>query len=146
MPNIEQYKVNSLPDYPTPNSIYYLKSGNEVVQYVTDASGRLIAVFNTQLTTELVNRIIADLDLGGISGIILGTISNEEPIGARDGVNRVFTTISPFITKSSVVHVNGQRMKLGSLNDYTETAANQITFNFDIATTDQLIIDYTVVP
>jgi hypothetical protein len=79
--------------------------------------------------------------IGGSSN----SIWNEEPGGIRDGTNKIFTTISDFQPNSTRIYRNGIRMKLGLSNDYTETGTNEITFNYTIRATDNLIIDYDLV-
>ena len=58
---------------------------------------------------------------------------------------QTFTTPSNFIPGSALVYFNGQRLKLGALNDYTEPAANVIQFNAAVVYTpgvDEVVIDY----
>ena len=43
MAEIRQYRVNTLPASPTPNAIYYLKTGSRYRQYLTDSAGNYIS-------------------------------------------------------------------------------------------------------
>jgi hypothetical protein len=63
-------------------------------------------------------------------------------IGARDGVNTNFSTTSPYITGTTRVYLNGQRLTPGSGYDYTEVSTNQISLFYAPVSSDQLIIEY----
>lgn len=63
-------------------------------------------------------------------------------IGTRNSVNKIFTVSSNFVTGSTRVFVNGLRYSNGITYDYTETAANQITFTNAPDNGDLIIIEY----
>ena len=67
-------------------------------------------------------------------------VFNEVPTGLINSSNTVYTTASNFSTGTTRVYLNKLRQVLGT--DYTETAANQITFTTAPSTGDSLIIDY----
>lgn len=70
------------------------------------------------------------------------SVFNETPSGFLNGINTVFTIANNFITNSTQLFLNGQRLRLGSAFDYTESAPGQITFIIPPFVTDNLIIDY----
>lgn len=53
-------------------------------------------------------------------------IGQETPTGLVNGSNRVFTTANNYVAGTPLVVLNGVRMAITT--DYTESAANQITF------------------
>ena len=63
---------------------------------------------------------------------------------AADNTTRVFTTPSNFVSGSEMVFLNGILQNAGAGNDYTVTAANQITFELLNApkTGSTLLISY----
>ena len=63
-------------------------------------------------------------------------------VGAKDGVNAIFTTTNNFVSGSTKVYRNGLRMTRGVGYDYVESAVNQITFLNPPDNGDLLIIDY----
>lgn len=65
---------------------------------------------------------------------------NQILIGERNGENREFSTPTPFFEKTTRVYVRGLRQTLDV--DYEEINSTTIKFNFDIDSTDNLIIDY----
>ena len=77
-----------------------------------------------------------------IAGGVASNVYNEVPGGLQNGINTVFTTASAYVTFTTRIYLNGQRLKIGAAADYLETAPSQITFNYPIAPTDTLIIDY----
>jgi len=71
---------------------------------------------------------------------VFPTVNNEVPAGLVNGSNKIFTTVKEYITSSTSVFLNGLKQKLSI--SYTETGANQITFDDAPITGDQIIIDY----
>jgi hypothetical protein len=65
-------------------------------------------------------------------------------IGVKNGSNVVFTTSATFISTTTRVYLNGQRLTRGVGYDYIETGTNQITFAAAPFATDQLIIEYQI--
>jgi hypothetical protein len=62
--------------------------------------------------------------------------------GLRNSINTAYTTSQNFVSGSTRVFVNGVRQSRGGSYDYTETAANQITFNYAPDSGDLIVIDY----
>lgn len=69
-------------------------------------------------------------------------ITDSPFTGVQDGVNKVFTLPTAYKSGSTRVYLNGQRLKKGSGNDYTESSTTQITFEDAPKATDVIIIDY----
>jgi hypothetical protein len=69
---------------------------------------------------------------------------NETPVGAIDGVNKVFTVLNPFQPGSTILDRNGIHQEL--LTEYTESGLSQITFTFAPQVGDQLFIQYKLQP
>jgi hypothetical protein len=63
-------------------------------------------------------------------------------IGARDGINTIFSTSNNFIAGTTKVYRNGLRMTKGVGYDYVESGLNQITFLQAPDLGDLLVIDY----
>jgi hypothetical protein len=78
------------------------------------------------------------------TGADITTDYNSTVTGSRDGLNRVFTTSNNFKAGSTKVFLNGLRLTPGTLADYEETGANQITFKYGINSIDTIIIDYII--
>lgn len=71
-------------------------------------------------------------------------IYNETPSGVQDGTNNNFSTLNTFISNSTRVFFNGQRLKLGPTFDYIETLNSGIQISFAPTSSDVLIIDYDI--
>lgn len=69
-------------------------------------------------------------------------VYNEVPFGVQNGINVVFTTAFNFESGKTRLFLNGLRLFLGSGNDYTETAPDEITLNQAPESNDILLIDY----
>jgi hypothetical protein len=79
---------------------------------------------------------------------------NIDLVGAKDGVNTVFTTPEEFLQAGNIVirlYLNGDRLRLGALNDYTVsesggpgTGFDTVTLAIPLITKDQLTADYIV--
>lgn len=63
-------------------------------------------------------------------------------VGARDGANTNFSTTSPYITGTTRVYLNGQRLTPGSGYDYLEVSSSQIGLFYAPVPSDRLIIEY----
>lgn len=70
-------------------------------------------------------------------------VKNETPSGPQDGVNIAFNTLYNFKIYSTVLFLNGQKLRIGDDFDYTESGNNTLIFNYPPKETDQLIVDYT---
>lgn len=117
---IKDLKVDTLPQKGQPNSRYYITKGiDEVEEYITDKYGNFRKISSNGNTN----------------------IYNEIPIGIINGINRIFTTINNFITRTTRVYKNGQRLTLD--NDYIESSANQITLLYNMSS-GKIIIDYNI--
>lgn len=68
--------------------------------------------------------------------------ASEDPTDAQDGVNTTYTTLFNYVSGSTRVYLNGLRQRTGSGNDYTETSANTIDFEFAPLAFDIIRIDY----
>lgn len=72
-------------------------------------------------------------------------VQNEVPSGSINGSNTAFTIASAFTPGSLSVYLNGQRLKSGAGNDYTENSSlTGFTMLYAPATGDVLLVDYTV--
>jgi hypothetical protein len=100
----------------------FLVSDNGVIKYRTGA--QLLA------------------DIGGLGTAVFQSDYDFNITGNRDSSNKVFTTSANFVAGTTHVYVNGIRLTPGASYDYTETAANQITFTNAPDLGDLLIIDY----
>jgi hypothetical protein len=124
---------------------------NVKVHPVTSATR--VTIGNT-LTTSDVGITVYDTDQNRFyvwsgtawlaTGADITTDYNSTITGARDGINRVFTTSNSFKSGTAKVFLNGIRLTPGTLGDYEETGANQITFKYGINSIDTLIIDYII--
>lgn len=68
--------------------------------------------------------------------VIGGTLT-----GTQNGANTTFSTLSVFVTGTTQLYINGQRVTLGE--DYTESGSMGIVFTVAPISTDTLRIDYT---
>lgn len=68
-------------------------------------------------------------------------IYNETPAGAVNGVNKTFTAAFPYIGGTLQVFRDGQKMKPGASNDYTETNPATGVFDFYTAPVTGSVID-----
>ena len=73
----------------------------------------------------------------GITGLF---IFNETPVGVKNGINKIFTVLSPYVLKSTALYINGLRLKINVA--YTESNPAEITFDEAPYLIDELIIDY----
>lgn len=62
--------------------------------------------------------------------------------GLRNSSNKVYTLTNNYQTGTTKVYVNGVRYSPGVGNDYTESAANQITFTNAPDSGDLILVDY----
>jgi hypothetical protein len=67
---------------------------------------------------------------------------DSDIIGARNSSNKVYTLTNDYQAGSTKVYVNGVRYSPGVGNDYTESAANQITFTNAPDSGDLILVDY----
>jgi hypothetical protein len=65
-------------------------------------------------------------------------------VGIKDNINTNFNTTLNFVTNTTRVYLNGQRLTRGVGYDYVEAGTTQITFALAPAPTDQLIIEYQI--
>jgi len=79
---------------------------------------------------------------GTLTSASFQTDYDDAVTGLRNSVNTVYTTSQNFVSGSTRVFVNGVRQSRGGIYDYTETAANQITFNYAPDNGDLIVIDY----
>lgn len=63
-------------------------------------------------------------------------------VGAKDGMNTNFSTTSSYITGTTRVYLNGQRLTPGPEYDYLELNPTQISLFYAPVPSDRLIIEY----
>lgn len=102
----------------------FVKEGGTASQFLK-ADGSIDS--NTYVTNNTVNEYI---------------ITDSSFTGVQNEVNKVFTLPTPYKSGSTRVYLNGQRLKKGAGNDYTESSTTQITFEDAPKATDVIIIDY----
>jgi hypothetical protein len=73
---------------------------------------------------------------------VVDEIFGEEPIGAVDGTNRVYSTTSPFLLGTLRVYLNGIRQKAGTTNDYSVLSSSSFEFVRAPRIGDLLLLDY----
>lgn len=72
-------------------------------------------------------------------------VKNEVPSGTINGSNMAFGVAAAFTPGTLAVYLNGQRLRSGASNDYTENASLRgFTMNFAPLTDDVLAVDYIV--
>ena len=72
-------------------------------------------------------------------------VTAETPGGSVNGSNTAFTVSTAFTSGSLKVYLNGQRLKKGASDDYTENASlTGFTMNYAPDTGDVLLVDYMV--
>jgi len=67
---------------------------------------------------------------------------DSDVTGLRNSSNKVYTLTNNYQTGTTKVYVNGVRYSPGVGNDYTESAANQITFTNAPDSGDIILVDY----
>jgi len=67
-------------------------------------------------------------------------VYGEVPSGAKNGVNKVFTTLYNYRPATIRIYLNGLRQY--EANDYGETGLNQFTFTNAPTSSDILLVDY----
>lgn len=67
-------------------------------------------------------------------------ITNEIPTGLVNSSNTVYTTAHDFVATKISIYLNRTRLKLNE--DYTETAANEVTLTVAPTTGDDIWVDY----
>jgi hypothetical protein len=87
------------------------------------------------------------LSAGGVWRLISGgansEIVGEEPGGAKDNVNVLFTTATPFVASTTKLYVNGVRQLRSATADYVEGGDHQsVVLAHAPAPTDNIQIDY----
>lgn len=109
-----------------------LGAGND---YTEVAPNKIVFIQSPHLS----DKILVDYN----TGVDTSTVKeNETPGGIQNNINLIFTTSSSFVVNSTHLYLNGQRLKKGVGNDYTESGVNQISFTEAPYLTDKLIIDY----
>ena len=68
------------------------------------------------------------------------TIGDILFLGERDGVNKVFTVVDPFVIETSQIYFNGILQE--KMTDYVLSNTTSIEFNYPIFETDKLSITY----
>jgi hypothetical protein len=65
--------------------------------------------------------------------------------GIKNGVNTNFNTSSNFVTGTTRVFLNGQRLTRGAGYDYVEAGVSQVSLVYTPVPSDQLIIEYQII-
>ena len=65
--------------------------------------------------------------------------------GIKNGVNTNFNTSSNFVTGTTRVFLNGQRLTRGVGYDYVEAGVSQVSLVYTPVPSDQLIIEYQII-
>lgn len=81
---------------------------------------------------------------GGGTGSGIISVYNETPSGLTNGINLNFNTVSPYISGSTRVTVNGIKQKPGVGNDYRELGTTQITFLNPLPANANILVDYDI--
>lgn len=140
---------------PTP-PFYATAHPDNILPTVANSEKILVTAVSTNTLT-----IVRNQGTGGAKSIAIGwrisntifasdlyngsIVQNEVPSGTINGSNTAFTIAAAFTPGSLSVYLNGQRLKSGAGNDYTENAAlTGFTMLYAPATGDVLLVDYTV--
>lgn len=131
-----------------PNS--FTDSGSETLALAAGVAGNGLSLTSGVLSVNVDNSTIeisADtlqIKNGGVSYAKTTLVTREVPTGTINSSNLVFTTANNFVSGTEMVFLNGLLQNSGSGNDYTVTAANEITFETGNApvTGSVLLINY----
>ncbi len=69
-------------------------------------------------------------------------VFGETPVGLINGSNVIFTIVYDFVPGSLELFLNGLKLRIGTGNDYQETAANVVTMEYAPTTGDILEVNY----
>lgn len=84
---------------------------------------------------------------GSIAGV---TVKVEKPTGTINGVNRVFTTSTGFVSGTLLVSLNGITLTPGASDDYVELTSTTFEFSSSLIPTtesgavDKILVHYQV--
>lgn len=121
-----------------------MKLETDDLPYMISALQRTIGKRGSMDPTSLMYRLTQLEDgyatLAQIASTSADTVSNGTLLGTQNGANTTFSTLSDFVTASTKVYINGQRVTLGG--DYTESGTSAIIFTVAPLSTDTLRIDY----
>jgi hypothetical protein len=67
---------------------------------------------------------------------------NEVPGGAKNGINKTFTTANNYVGGTTAVYLNGLREFVGE--GYTESPPNTIVFDDAPTSLDSIRVDYII--
>ena len=107
--------------------------------------GTLAATLTNTTHSDAVyyNAATSELTYGPAPGSATFVIDYDYNItGARDGVNTNFNTSTSFVTTTTRVYLNGQRLTRGVGYDYVEAGTTQISLFYAPVPSDRLIIEY----
>lgn len=121
---IKDYRVNTLPAKPEPNSRYYVPNGNgtDVDLYITDLGGNYHKVNPIQTISSSYEEV------------------TEELLGTINGSNATFTTTQNFDSDTTIVFINGVKQKKPT--HYNTFGTNTIMFYDSPQVGDILEINY----
>lgn len=84
-------------------------------------------------------------------GVVAGSaIKVEKPAGTINGVNRIFTTSSGFVSGTLLVFLNGIALTPGAADDYVELTSTTFEFSSSLIPTtesgaiDKILVSYQV--
>lgn len=107
----------------------------------------LVLTSSSQLVNERVIQAgpgikITDNGPGGILLFEINSIFNEEPLGAKDGINVFYSLASvPNPQNSLCLYINGIRQLSGSTSDYL-LSGSTVVMNYALVPTDNILADY----
>lgn len=139
---IKDKKMLDVSDLRNSQSIIYPNKRVQDLRFHGAGVTKIIAGTNISISNTGEVPGLSDVTINSTGGVATNLVDNETPTGLVNGVNTVFTTAFSFSTGTTHLYRNGLRQQLGGGNDYTETAANQITFVSAPLLGDILIIDY----
>lgn len=71
-------------------------------------------------------------------------VMDEQPAGAKDGVNKDFQTFFPYVPGLIMVYRNGRKLQKGLALDWVEVSANMIRVNVAPLLTDFIEVAYMI--
>jgi hypothetical protein len=108
-----------------------------LVVYQTDGTEGLYE--KTSAGWRLINAAASG---GGLTAANFVSDYDSVITGLRNSSNKVYTLTQNYQSGTTKVYVNGVRYSPGAGNDYTESAANQITFTNAPDSGDLILVDY----
>jgi hypothetical protein len=136
----------------TAGKIVKFNSASDIGNSIMTESSNLITVAGSVNATSFVKSggtssqfLMADGSVTTSTFLTSGSFVSDYDsaiTGLRNSTNKVYTLTNSYQTGTTKVYVNGVRYSPGGSNDYTESAANQITFTNAPDSGDLILIDY----